>query len=51
MPIWVMILQAADDWHVPPWVVEEDATADWWTRWRCWREERTAWEKSKDKST
>lgn len=38
--MWVLVLQAAEEWGVAPWVVEEQATATWWRRWLCWKEEK-----------
>ena len=38
--MWVLVLQAAEEWGVPPWVVERDAPAIWWERWAVWKEER-----------
>jgi len=32
MPLPALILEAAQAWGVPPWVVEEKCTAYWW-RW------------------
>jgi hypothetical protein len=45
VPDWLPVLLAAEDWHTPPWVIEEDATEEWWGRWRCLREERAEAEK------
>lgn len=39
MPGWVLILQAAKEWGVPPWQVEDEATLLWWQRWRIFEEE------------
>lgn len=38
--MWVLVLQAAEEWGVPPWVVERDAPAIWWERWAVWKEEK-----------
>lgn len=42
--MWVMVLQAAKEWGTPPWVIEAEAPALWWERWRCWKEEQGRWE-------
>ena len=42
--MWVMVLQAAQEWGAPPWVVEEQASELWWERWRCWKEEKGRFE-------
>lgn len=43
-------MQAAREWHVAPWEVEEDATRFWLDRWRTLREleAEAAREKRKD---
>jgi len=41
-PLWVAVLEAAKEWGVPPWVIEEQASEEWWERWRVLREE-TMW--------
>jgi len=38
---------AAEEWHQAPWVIEEQATAEWWGRWRCLHDERAEQEKLK----
>ena len=38
--MWVLVLQAAEEWGVAPWVIEAEATAVWWQRWVCWKEEK-----------
>ena len=39
VPYWVMVLEAAKEWGVPPWLLEEQMTQRWWDRWRLVREE------------
>jgi len=39
MPGWVLVLEAAKEWGVPPWQVEDEAPALWWGRWLAMREE------------
>lgn len=41
-PYWALVLVAAAEWGVAPWVIESDVTAEWWGRWTAWREERAA---------
>ncbi len=43
--MWVLVLQAAEEWGVPPWVVERDAPAIWWERWAVWKEEKSRLQK------
>lgn len=38
--MWVLVLEAAEEWGTPPWVVEAMAPAVWWERWVCWQEEK-----------
>lgn len=38
--MWVLVLQAAEEWGCAPWVIEAEATAVWWQRWVCWKEEK-----------
>lgn len=45
--MWVMVLQAAQEWGAPPWVVEEQASKLWWERWRCWKEEKGRFEEGR----
>jgi len=33
-------MEAAEEWHIPPWQVEEQATQEWWDRWVVMRQER-----------
>lgn len=51
VPVWVLILQAAEEWGCPPWVVEEQCSVDWWSRWVMWREEVATVRKANDKSS
>jgi hypothetical protein len=39
VPGWILILQAAKEWSIPPWQVEDEATLLWWQRWRVFEEE------------
>jgi len=39
MPGWVMVLEAAKEWGIPPWQVEDEASVLWWQRWQVLREE------------
>ena len=50
LPWWGLVLQAAREWHVAPWEVEENATSFWLDRWRTLREleAEVAREKRKD---
>ena len=45
--MWVMVLQAAQEWGAPPWVVEEQASELWWERWRCRKEEKGRFEEGR----
>lgn len=38
--MWVAVLEAAKEWGIPPWRVEEEATAEWWDRWMVMRQEQ-----------
>jgi len=38
-PLWVAVLEAAKEWGCPPWQIEEQASEEWWQRWRVMREE------------
>jgi hypothetical protein len=42
VPWWVPLLEVAEKWHAPPWVIEEDAPQVWMDRWRAWRDEQIA---------
>lgn len=42
--MWLMVLEAGQEWGMAPWAVEEQATALWWERWRVWREEKGRFE-------
>ena len=37
VPEWVSVLQAAHEWGVPPWVVEEQCSEEWWWRYATYR--------------
>ena len=39
MPGWVLILEAAKEWGIPPWQVEDEASLLWWQRWLTLRDE------------
>ncbi len=39
MPGWVTVLEAAKEWGIPPWQVEDEASVLWWQRWQVLREE------------
>jgi hypothetical protein len=43
----VSVLQAADDWHIPPWRLVEECSEVWWERRRVWREELDAFKNKK----
>lgn len=43
--MWVAILQAAEEWGTPPWVIEEQASQEWWDRWAVMREEEAMHQK------
>jgi len=45
--MWLMVLEAGKEWGLPPWAVEEQATALWWERWRVWREEKGRFEEGR----
>ena len=32
------MLQAAREWHVAPWEIEEEGSLYWWERWQTLRE-------------
>jgi hypothetical protein len=40
IPDWVPVLLAAEEWSIAPWRIEEEATQEWWQRWRALYEER-----------
>lgn len=48
MPDWVPVLLAAEEWGQPPWVIEEQVTAEWWERWSCYRNEKALAEKKRE---
>lgn len=31
-PPWAAVLHLAEQWHVPPWVVDEGCSEEWWER-------------------
>jgi hypothetical protein len=33
------VLWAAEAWGMAPWVIEAQATAEWWERWQTYQEE------------
>jgi hypothetical protein len=39
VPRWALVLQAAREWHVAPWVIENDCSRFWWEAWQVLREE------------
>lgn len=47
VPQWVMVMQAAAEWHIPPWQVENEASLLWWDRWNIYREEQARFNKAK----
>ena len=47
VPGWVFIMEAAQEWHTPPWVIEEEVNQLWWERWLMMR--RIKHERSKPK--
>lgn len=49
MPQWVIVLQMAEAWGVPPWQVEDEMSLMWWERWQTWSAERAALNKPKSK--
>ena len=52
MPGWVMVLEAAKEWSIPPWQVEDEASVLWWQRWQVLREETArARKNAADKAT
>jgi len=48
-PLWVAVLEAAKEWGVPPWVIEEQASEEWWERWRVLREETMVYQERRAK--
>lgn len=44
------MLEAAKEWGVPPWAIEEEAPAIWIERWRIAREETTTEATRKNKA-
>jgi hypothetical protein len=40
LPEWVLALEMAAEWGVPPWVVEKRASLEWVERWAAYRSER-----------
>jgi hypothetical protein len=47
VPEWLPVYLAAQDWRVPPWVIEDDCNQEWWDRHRAYREELAAYNKKK----
>lgn len=39
-PPWALVLRAAKEWGIPPWVVERECTPYWWERVKVWWRER-----------
>ena len=39
MPGWVLVLEAAKEWGVAPWQIEDEASQLWWDRWMTLRSE------------
>lgn len=38
VPWWIEVLQAAEDWGIPPWeIVDEAGKGVWMVRWRGWK--------------
>jgi hypothetical protein len=31
-PLWAIAIELAGRWHVPPWQIEDEMTAEWWQR-------------------
>lgn len=44
MPEWVLALEAAKEWGMAPWVIEEEAPYRWMERWRVMREEMATYQ-------
>lgn len=42
--MWIAILDAAQEWGLAPWAVEDQASELWWERWKVLREERATYE-------
>jgi hypothetical protein len=42
LPGWAVVLQAAREWHVAPWEIEEQCPRFWWEAWQVLREEEAA---------
>lgn len=40
VPEWVVVLEAATEWGVPPWVIDNDASDIWIERWAAYRAEK-----------
>lgn len=32
VPTWAVVLRLAEQWHVPPWVIEDGCSEEWWER-------------------
>jgi hypothetical protein len=43
----VALLEAAKEWGVPPWVIEDEISLEWWERWRVLQEERAKTQQAK----
>lgn len=48
MPLWVITLDIAEEWHMAPWVVEEELSKEWYDRYVTYQTERHAAQKQKD---
>lgn len=46
----MLLLEAAKEWGIPPWQIEDDAPAVWMERWRVMREESASEVKRKSKA-
>jgi len=42
-----VLVAAEEHWHVPPWVIEDDAPQEWWDRYKAYHDELSEFNKSK----
>lgn len=40
VPVWALVLLAAEDWGIPPWRVVAECDEYWWKRWIALRQAR-----------
>lgn len=44
-PLEVLVLEACQEWGIPPWQVEKDCSEQWWEWWLIYRSEKNQLQK------